>query len=155
MKQPAMFSAPSDNDHRHRDGYPPRWRRRKRGGVTVVEFAVTAPVLLLFFLSAFEFCRVAMIRHTVDNAVYEGCREAIIPGGTAEDARRKAQEILATLAVDHATITVSPAAINDDTTEVTVTVDVPMDSNTFVPPQFTGGSRIERTLTMQREGSSS
>ena len=130
-------------------------RRRptaRRRGAALIEFAIVAPLLFFFFFAAFEFCRVAMIRHTVDNAVYEGCRQAIIPGATAGAARAKAESILGTLGLNGSTVTVSPATIQNRTPEVTLTIEVTLDSNTFVPPQFTGGNTITRTLTMQREG---
>ncbi len=56
----------------------------------MVEFAIVAPLLFLFFFAAMEFCRVAMIRHTADNAVYEGCRVGIIPGATVDEAKAEA-----------------------------------------------------------------
>ena len=120
----------------------------------MVEFAIVAPLLFFFFFAAFEFCRVAMIRHTVDNAVYEGCRRAIIPGATAADARSTATNILNTLGLRKSSVTISPTAIDNQTKEITMTIEVALDSNTFVPPQFTGGKKITRTLTMQRESSS-
>ncbi|TWU04670.1 TadE-like protein [Stieleria varia] len=118
----------------------------------MVEFAIVAPLLFLFFFAAFEFCRVAMIRHTVDNAVYEGCRVAIIPGGSAADARQKSQQILATLGLSRADITVTPATITRDTADITVRISVSLDDNSFVPNQFVAGKSIVRELTMQREG---
>lgn len=126
-------------------------RRRHRRGAAMVEFAVVAPLLFLFFFASFEFCRVSMIRHTVDNAVYEACRTAIVPGGTSADARTRAEAVLGTLGLTRSTVLVSPANIDRQTPEVTVSVEVDLDANTFVPPQFTGGRRISRTLTMQRE----
>lgn len=129
----------------------PGERVRARRGAVLVEFAVTVPILFLFFFAAFEFCRVAMIRHTVDNAVYEGCRSAIVPGSTASDARNRADSILNTIGLSSSSVTVSPAVLDDDTAEVTVTVEVDLDANTFVPSQFTGGQSITRTLTMRRE----
>ncbi|MCO8124596.1 pilus assembly protein [Stieleria sp. TO1_6] len=130
-------------------------RRNGHRGSAVVEFAIVAPMLFFFFFAAFEFCRVAMIRHTVDNAVYEACREAIVPGATASAARAKAEGILATLGLGDAEITVIPSTITRLTPNVTLTVAVSLDHNSFVPPQFTGGKVISRTLTMQREGSGS
>ena len=59
---------------------------QRRTGAVMVEFVIVAPLLFLFFFAAFEFCRVAMIRHTADNAVYEGARIGIIPGATADEA---------------------------------------------------------------------
>ncbi len=131
--------------------------KSKRGtapkrGATAVEFAIVAPVVFLMFFASLEFCRVAMIRHTADNAVYEGARRAMVPGGTATDASDQAALILSSFGVNHVNISVTPATITRSTPEVTVRVRIPLDSNSFVPNQFFAGQTIERELTMQREG---
>jgi len=116
------------------------------------EFAIVAPLLFLFFFAAFEFCRVAMIRHTADNAVYEGCRAGVIPGATNSEAEAEARRVLGTLGVTSANVAVSPGSITRDTEDVTVRVEVPLDENSFVPNQFVAGRSIVRELTMRREG---
>ena len=117
----------------------------------MVEFAIVAPLLFFFFFAAFEFCRVAMVRHTVDNAVYEAARVAIIPGATAAESRTIATQVLSTIGLNNASIDVSPANITRETERVTVTVRVPFDNNSFVPHQFVGGDCVSQ-LTMIREG---
>ena len=123
-----------------------------RHGVATVEFVFVATIAFVLFFAAFEFCRVAMIRHTVDNAVYEGSRRGIIPGGTAEDVSSTARRILATIGVSDARVKVTPASISDRDDEVTLSIRVPLDSNGVVPTNFFRGQVIERTLTMRREG---
>lgn len=118
----------------------------------VAEFAIVLPLLFLFFFAAFEFCRVAMIRHTVDNAVYEGCRVGIIPGSSAGDAEAEARRILGSIGVDKANVNITPNQIQNDTQQVTVQIAVSLDENSFVPNQFVTGRSIVRELTMQREG---
>ena len=125
-------------------------KRNNRRGAVTVEFALTAGIAFTMFFAAFEFCRVAMIRHTTDNAVYEGCRVGIVPGSTNADVVARAQAVLGTVGVNSTSISVTPV-LDIDATTVTVSIDVPIDSNSFVPPQFTGGSTISRTLTMRRE----
>ena len=125
---------------------------KNRRGTTMVEFAIVAPLLFFFFFAAFEFCRVAMIRHTVDNAVYEGARVGIIPGATSREAEDEAERILTSLGIIDFDIDVTPSTIKSGTEEVTVKVKVPLDKNSFVPNQFFGGKEIERELTMAREG---
>lgn len=126
--------------------------RKNRRGATAVEFAITAPIVFLFFFAAFEFCRVAMIRHTADNAVYEAARVAIVPGGTAAEATTEAERVLATVGASDFAITVTPATIVKATPEVTVRISVPLDQNSFIPNQFFNGKTVVRELTMQREG---
>ncbi len=124
----------------------------KRRGVTAVEFAMVSPIVFMMFFAAFEFCRVAMIRHTADNAVYEGARRGIIPGASANDARNQAEFVLNTIGVNSANITVTPATINKETPDVTVRVRIPLDGNSFIPLRFFGGQSVDREITMHREG---
>lgn len=128
------------------------YQRRQRTGAAAVEFAVVAPLLFLFFFAAFEFCRVAMIRHTADNAVYEAARTGIIPGATAEEAEQTAIQIMSSLGVNNVIVDVVPSTIERDTPEVTVSIEVPFDGNSFVPNQFVAGQKIVRELTLRREG---
>jgi Flp pilus assembly protein TadG len=125
---------------------------KRRRGATIVEFAIVSPILFLMFFAAFEFCRVAMIRHTVDNAVYEGCRVGIIPGATSAEAEAQARQMLSALGVTKSKIQVTPSKIDRDTEEVSVRIEVPLDANSFVPNQFVAGRSIIRELTLRREG---
>ena len=118
----------------------------------MIEFAIVAPIVFLFFFAAFEFCRAAMIRHTADNAVYEAARIGIIPGATSAEVRREANRILSTVGISSATVSVRPARIRRETPQVTVRVAVPLDDNSFVPPNFFGGKILVRELTLRREG---
>jgi Flp pilus assembly protein TadG len=127
-------------------------RKPDRRGATLSEFAIVAPLLFLFFFAAFEFCRVAMIRHTADNAVYEGCRMGLIPGATTGEAESEARRVMGTLGVTNVNVAVTPSSFNKDTQHVTVRVEVPLDENSFVPNQFVAGRTIIRELTMRREG---
>ena len=60
-----------------------------RPGAVLVEMAITSSLAFLFFFAALEFCRVAMIRHTVENALYEGARTGIVPGATTAEVSTK------------------------------------------------------------------
>lgn len=135
------------NFHRQR-----RIAGNDRRGTTSVEFALVAPLLFLFFFAAFEFVRVAMIRHTADNAVYEACRVGIIPGSTTGEVRAEANRIMSTIGATNVGLTVIPGAIDSDTEEITVRIDVPLDQNSYVPNQFVAGRSIVRELTLRREG---
>ena len=111
---------------RHRKN---RRRATSRRGATAVEFALTAPIFFLFLLAAFEFGWLNVIRHTADNAAYEAARTAMVPGATAAEATAKANSILNIVGARGATVTVTPATMTTDTDEVTVAIDIPMNSN--------------------------
>lgn len=102
--------------------------------------------------AAIEFARVIMIRHSVDNAVYESARLAIIPGGTAADARAETMRLLSVIGVNDFLVEVVPPVVTPQTPEVTIRVTVPMDTNSYFPAQFFAGRNIRRELTLRREG---
>ena len=123
-----------------------------RAGATMVEFAFVVPIVFILFFAAVEFSRVAMIRHTVDNAVYEAARTAIIPGGTAGGAQTEARRLLAVVGVSRSSIDVIPSRILRSTPKVTVRISVPIDANSYVPSQYFAGRSVTRELTLRREG---
>jgi|JI10StandDraft_1071094.scaffolds.fasta_scaffold01110_27 Flp pilus assembly protein TadG len=121
----------------------PRW------GATTVEFAFVASIIFATFIAAAEFCRLSMMRHTLDNAVYEAARKSIVPGATAKDIEAQAKSILSTLGISNAKVSVNPQSITDETEFVTVKVDLPLNESTFIPVN----SNMSRSLKMRRERS--
>jgi Flp pilus assembly protein TadG len=122
-----------------------------RTAAVVVEFAICAPILFLFFFASLEFSRVNMIRQSVENAVYEGARRGIVPGATAANCRTSAQAVLTSISAAGATINVTPTVITKDTPEVTVAVTVPVNGNSWVFPVFFEGRSIASSMTLKRE----
>jgi len=128
-----------------------RTRRGARRGAAVVEFALTAPLFVLFLMAAFEFGWLNVLRHTADNAAYEAARNAMVPGATAAEAKSKADAILNIVGARNAVVTVSPAVIDSSTDKVTVTVDVPMKDNALVVAKFTGKTTLRSSATLRTE----
>jgi len=128
-----------------------RSRTQTRRGVTTVEFAICAPILFLFTFASLEFSRVNMIRQTVENAMYEGCRRGIVPGATAQDVKDSAQVVLNAIAATNTQITVSPTVITEDTPDITVSIVVPVDDNSWVAPLFFNGMEVSNSMTLRRE----
>lgn len=122
-----------------------------RCGAVAVEFAICAPILLMFFFASLEFSRVNMIRQSVENAVYEGARRGIVPGATAENCREAAQVVLNSISARDAEIDVNPATITPSTEEVTVSITVPIDTNSWVIPVFFDGRSVTGSMTLKRE----
>jgi Flp pilus assembly protein TadG len=126
-------------------------KRRLRKGAALVEFALTVPILFLVVFAAIEFSRVNTIRHSVANAAYEGARRGIVPGATAADARSAASSILTAVCVRDAEVTVSPSVIDADTSEITVSITVPLDQNGWITPKFFEGDILNSSCTLARE----
>ncbi len=135
-----------------RSGKRPRSaRRRHRRGAMLVEFALTAPVLFLVFFAMVEFSRVHLIRNTMQNAAYEGARAGIVPGATVADVKAEVNSLLRAVSVVNATVDVQPTVIRFDTPEITVTIDVPMDSNDWGLTHYFSGRNLQTTFTLARE----
>lgn len=130
-----------------------RSRSRPRRGAATVEFAMTVPILFLLVFGAIEICRLNIMRHTAENAAYEGARRAIVPGATAAQAQQAASNILSIVGVSGADVAVSvtPAVIADETSEVTVTVEIPVGNHGWLVPTFTNGLTLRRSCTLLRE----
>lgn len=124
---------------------------RLRRGTTVVEFAVTLPLVLLLFFGSIEFSRVNLLRHSAAQAAYEGARRGIVPGATAAEVRGVAQAIMDSAFASSCTIDVVPATILPTTTEVTVNVSLPLANNSWVVPTFFVGKTLTKSFTLQRE----
>lgn len=126
-------------------------KSNRRTAALTVEMALTLGVAIMFFFAAFEFCRVAMIRHTVDNAVYEGARRGIVPGATVADVENTTQRVLNTIGLRTSTISVSPSELTNTTPVISVRVQVPVAPNLFAPAVFFSGRSFDRTLQLRRE----
>jgi Flp pilus assembly protein TadG len=128
-----------------------RNRRNKRRGATAVEFALTAPVFILFLLAAFEFGWMNVVRHTADNAAYEAARTAVVPGATTAEATAKANKLLKIVGARGATVTVSPNPLTLDSDAVTVNIQIPMKKNGLIVPRFTSNTTIKAQSTLRTE----
>jgi hypothetical protein len=125
--------------------------RTPRRGVTVVEFALTFPLLLVLVIGLIEFARLSTMRHAADNAAYEAARHVIVPGANVGEAVAQAQDLLARAGVRGASIAVNPAVIGEDTKSVTVQVSVPLAGNSWLPPKLTANRMVVRDTTLRTE----
>lgn len=125
-------------------------RRPRRTGAVAVEVAVTAPILFLFFFFFWEFARAEMIRHTAATAAYEGARQGIVKGGSADDAKQTAQAILNAVAIKDADVKVTPKTITSKTTAVKVSVKIPLKENAWITPLFMKNLEIDTSMTLNR-----
>jgi Flp pilus assembly protein TadG len=83
---------------------------RARRGVATVELAVCLPVLLLLVVGAIEGSNFIFLKQAVTVAAYESVHVVSRAGGSATEARTRAEQILAARSIDGATIQFSPAA---------------------------------------------
>ena len=86
-----------------------------RRGAAAVEFALTAPILFLFFFAALEFGRYNMIQQTANNAAFEAARQCILPGASASDGQTAGLGVLSKVGITGGTVTISPTTITKTT----------------------------------------
>lgn len=128
------------------------WRRRPdRRGVTLIEFALAFPILMIFTIGMIEFVRMHMLYHAADNAAYEAARHVIVPGAKESEAVARAEDLIETVGVRGTQFTISPDPIVEQTSEVTVRVRVPLAQNSWLPPALTRQRVIERQCTLMTE----
>lgn len=127
-----------------------RKRQQRRRGAAAVEFAIAFPVLLLFFIFMWEFSRAEMIRQTAASAAYEGARQAIVAGGSADDARQMVAAIMQAVGISDADVTVTPGIITASTASVQVAITVPLSSNAWISPLFLPDLEIHSAMTLNR-----
>ena len=117
----------------------------KRRGASAVEFALVAPVVLIFVLGLLEWSRFEMVRQVSASATFNAVREGTLPGATTTDMETRAAEILEVYFVKDA---VTTATLTEN--EATLQVEIPMSSNSFVLGKFFSEMTVEKTFTLAR-----
>ncbi len=130
--------------------------RKQRRGASAVEFAIVAPVFFLLVFGMIEFGRMCMVQQLLTNASREGARQAVLDGTTSDQVKDVVQNYLSNAAVPVAreNITVTPDPTTADSGQpVTVTVGVNFTDVSWLPGAFfLGGTRLESSAVMRREG---
>ena len=127
--------------------------RSYRSGVAVVEFAIVAPVFVLFVMGMIEVARGLMVQEVITNAAREGARAAVVDTSTSSTVTSAVQSYLtaANISTSAATITVTIPAVRFNGIAI-VTVSVPYSKVTWVPvPRYLGSITLTATSTMRCE----
>jgi len=111
----------------------------------MVEFAVSATLLMMVLFAMIEFVRLSIVANSVDDASYAGARQGMIYGASVAEVETAVQDQLAIFDINDAVVTVTPNPLNDSAAVVSVTVDAPMSANSWITPTFFGGTVSGRT----------
>ena len=117
-----------------------------RRGQVAVEFALTAPLAFLIFFTAIEFGRMNMVRHSMENAAYEGARRGLVAGATESQIRAAATTVLDAVSVQRPKI-----RITNTTDQVTVRIDAKFDDQGWFAPIFFHNKTLSTTLSMTKD----
>ena len=126
----------------------------RRFGAAAVEFAIVAPLFLLFIFGVVEFGRVMLVKNVVTNASREAARVAIVEGANSTQVSAVADEYCAASSVTEVEVLISPLDLSTATPEtpITVTVRVNFDSVSLFPtPAILKDLSFSGSTTMRKE----
>ncbi|QDT68348.1 TadE-like protein [Planctomycetes bacterium MalM25] len=130
-----------------------RGRQERRLGVEIVELAFALPVMMVIVFGTLETCELIFVKQSLAVGAYESGRIAARPGGTADSAVTRFEQIMTSRRVNDATITITPAdptavAIGD---EIRIEVAAPVHSNSTTGLVLTNVPDITETVVVVRE----
>lgn len=129
-------------------------KRNARRGASVVEFALVAPIFMLFVFGIVEYGRCVMVQQLLTNAAREGARRGVLDGSTTAEVQTAVRTYLGGASVNRATVVVSPDPPSSATfgQPVTVTVSVPFSQVSWLgTPMYLRGRTLTAQSTMRRE----
>jgi Flp pilus assembly protein TadG len=132
----------------------PRRLAKNRRGVAAVEFAMIAPIMMLFTFGLVEMGRFMLVKEAATHATREGARIAVRPFATDDEIITRVNEELAIMSIADATITIDPPELEDAEpgSMVTVRVQITPDSISWVPGIINiQAAHIVAESTMRRE----
>ena len=125
-------------------------KRCRRQGATAVEFAVVAPMVLIFIFGMLEVFNLYRVEGALTAATLIGGREASIDTANSDDVEAEITTFLQSAGVSSPRITIEPAVLNRTIEEVLVTIelDATAENGFFLRNFFTG--QMRREITVQR-----
>lgn len=108
-------------------------RPKHRKGASAVEFALIAPLLVLFVFGIVEFGRAIMIQQIITNASREGARHAVIESATEAEVASLVQDYLDGAGLSGTQMECSPSNLGTMLAgdPVTVRIRVPFAQNSL------------------------
>jgi Flp pilus assembly protein TadG len=130
-----------------------RVRSKVRFGAALVEFALVAPLMILFTMGLIDIGRMTMVKQLLVTASREGARQASLPVATSASVQAYVLQMLSDSGVT-GNVTLSPNTLTAATAGTTVTVTVSADANSVSwmgSSMFMLGKNITATTSMRRE----
>lgn len=136
-----------------------RLNRVRCRGMSSVEFAFVAPVMVLLVLGIFEIGRACMVTELLTEAARRACRQGVIEGTDSTTIQDTATNYLTSVGIsgESASVYVNDALAGSSDvgsmpayTEITVVVSVPIANVAWTPIWFVPGS-LTGQYTMRRE----
>ena len=126
----------------------------RQRGITTVEFAIVAPMLVILAFGIIEVGRLLVVQQVLTNASREGARQAVVSHTNGVNVDSFVTDYLNDGTVSGATVTVTPSDLTSLAfgQPVTVSVSVPFDRISWLPsPFFFGARTLSAETTMRAE----
>jgi hypothetical protein len=128
---------------------------RRRGGTTMVEFAIVAiPVFILFF-GSIEFGRAVMGVQALEEAARSGCRIAVLKSATTSAVENEIEQLVEGMGISDHTTQIIPSSLDlvPQWEAVTVRVTASFADISWLPvPQAFSGLSYTASCVLPREG---
>ena len=128
-------------------------RKGQRVGAALIEFALVAPLMMLFTLGLIDLGRMTMVKQLIINASSAGARYATLPNADSAAVISEVQSILSNSGVI-STVTLSPALLSSAPPGSTITVTVSAQANSVSwmgTSMFMSGKMLTASTSMRRE----
>ncbi len=120
----------------------------------MIEFALVAPLMILFTLGIIEMGRMTMVKQILTNISREGARMASLPEATSADVQSQVEQLLVGSNIHGATITLNPSSITTAPSGSLVTISIAVDAEDISwlkTPLFMAGKSVSASTAMRRE----
>lgn len=122
-------------------------------GAALVEFALVAPLLVLFTMGLIDIGRMTMVKQLLINASREGARSATLPNATSEKIVSQVEQMLTNSGVT-GSVTLSPDQLTAASPGSTIKVTVSATANSVSwigTSLFMSGKTLTASTSMRRE----
>lgn len=120
-------------------------------GASVVEFAVTAPLVVLLLFGAIEMGRAVMVQHMLQEVAQAGCRLYSVSDTTEADVQDIIDQAMQQSGIENYTVKYDPPGkdeVDESMEPVTVTVTADYNEVSWVAPFYMGDAVITGSCVM-------
>lgn len=128
-------------------------RNGQRTGAALVEFALVAPLMMLFTMGLIDLGRMTMVKQLIINASNVGARKASLLNADSAAVVSEVQSILSNSGVT-CSVTLSPESLSSAPPGSTITVTVSAQANSVSwmgTSMFLAGKMLTASTSMRRE----
>ena len=87
----------------------------------------------------------------MENIAYEAARQGTLPGATEAKITEKVTPLLKAIGAIDAKVEITPEKITSETQDITVSIVVDLEKNSWVMKSFVQGKMLSKSVTLTRE----